>query len=61
MGPALSHRSPDPLLISWVISSFFRPRGGPGADHVEGSGAIYDAARDSCIGIVPSHCSKGYP
>ena len=33
-GPALSHGGPDPLLISWVISSFLRPRGGPGADHV---------------------------
>jgi hypothetical protein len=33
-GPTLSHGGPDPLLISWVISSFLRPRGGPGADHV---------------------------
>jgi hypothetical protein len=60
-GPALSHGGPDPLLISWVISSFLRPRGGPGADHVEGSGAVYDTTRDSRVGTVPSHCSKGYP
>jgi hypothetical protein len=60
-GPALSHGSPDPLLISWVISSFLRPRGGPGADHAEGSAAVYDVTRDSRVGTVPSHCSKGYP
>jgi hypothetical protein len=28
---------------------------------VVGSGAVYHAARDSRVGTVPSHCSKGYP
>jgi hypothetical protein len=26
-----------------------------------GSGAVYHAARGSCMGTVPSHCSKRYP
>jgi hypothetical protein len=26
-----------------------------------GSGAVYHATRDSRMGTVPSHCSKGYP
>jgi hypothetical protein len=37
------------------------PRGDPGAVHVVGSGAVYHATRDSHMGTVPSHCSKGYP
>jgi hypothetical protein len=37
------------------------PRGGPGATHVEGSGAIHRATRDSRAGTVSSHCSSGYP
>jgi hypothetical protein len=28
---------------------------------VVGSGAVYHATRDSRMGTVPSHCSKGYP
>jgi hypothetical protein len=28
---------------------------------VVGSGVIYHATRDSRMGTVPSHCSKGYP
>jgi hypothetical protein len=28
---------------------------------VVGSGAIYHTTRDSRVGTVPSHCSKGYP
>jgi hypothetical protein len=28
---------------------------------VEGSGAVYDVSRDSRVGTVPSHFSKGYP
>jgi hypothetical protein len=37
------------------------PRGGPGATHVEGSGAVHPATRDSRAGTVSSYCSKGYP
>jgi hypothetical protein len=37
------------------------PRGGPGAVHVEGSGAVHCATRDSRVGTMPSYCSKGYP
>jgi hypothetical protein len=37
------------------------PRGGPGAIHVVGSGAVHHATRDSRAGTVSSHCSKGYP
>jgi hypothetical protein len=37
------------------------PRGDPGAVNVVGSGAVYHATRDSRMGTVPSHCSKGYP
>jgi hypothetical protein len=36
-------------------------RGGPGATHLEGSGAIHCATRDSREGTVSSYCSKGYP
>jgi hypothetical protein len=28
---------------------------------VVGSGVVYHATRDSRVGTVPSHCSKGYP
>jgi hypothetical protein len=28
---------------------------------VVGLGAVYHATRDSRVGTVPSHCSKGYP
>jgi hypothetical protein len=28
---------------------------------VVGSGVVYHAIRDSRVGTVPSHCSKGYP
>jgi hypothetical protein len=34
---------------------------GHGATHVEGSGAIHHATRDSRAGIVSLCCSKGYP
>jgi hypothetical protein len=27
---------------------------------VVGSGAVYHATRDSCVGIASSYCSKGY-
>jgi hypothetical protein len=37
------------------------PRVGPGVAHVEGSGAVHHATRDSHAGIVSSYCSKGYP
>jgi hypothetical protein len=37
------------------------PRGDPGAAHVEGSGAVHRATRDSRAGTVSSYCSKGYP
>jgi hypothetical protein len=37
------------------------PHGGPGAAHVEGSGAVHHATRDSRAGTVSPHCSKGYP
>jgi hypothetical protein len=49
------------VFPSTTWRSWGRPRGGPGADHVEGSGAVYDATRYSRVGTVPSHCSKGYP
>jgi hypothetical protein len=26
-----------------------------------GSGVVYHTTRDSRVGTVPSHCSKGYP
>jgi hypothetical protein len=37
------------------------PRGGPGAAHVEGSGVIHRATRDSRVGTVSPHYSKEYP
>jgi hypothetical protein len=37
------------------------PRGDPGAVPVVGLGVVYHATRDSRMGTVPSHCSKGYP
>jgi hypothetical protein len=36
-------------------------RGGPGAAHVEGSGAVHRATRDSRAGTVSSYCSRGTP
>jgi hypothetical protein len=37
------------------------PRSDPGAVHVVGSGDVYHETRDSRMGTVTSHCSKGYP
>jgi hypothetical protein len=37
------------------------PRGGPRAAHVEGSGAVHRATRDSRAGTVSSYYCKGYP
>jgi hypothetical protein len=37
------------------------PRGGPGAAHVEGSGAVHRATRDSRASTVSSYYSNGYP
>jgi hypothetical protein len=37
------------------------PRGGPGAVHVMGSGAVHHATWDSRAGTPSSYCSKGYP
>jgi hypothetical protein len=37
------------------------PCGSPGAAHVVGLGAVCRTTKDSCVGTVPSHCSKGYP
>jgi hypothetical protein len=37
------------------------PRGGPEAAHVEGSGVVHRATRDSRAGTVSPYCSKGYP
>jgi hypothetical protein len=51
-GPTLSHGGPDPLLISWSISSSLATWR-PGAVHVVGSGVVYHATRDSCMGTVP--------
>jgi hypothetical protein len=51
---------PDPLLMPLAYRLLW-PRGGPEATHVVGSGAVYHAIRDSSMGTVPSHCSKGYP
>jgi hypothetical protein len=59
-GPALSHGGPDPLLISWSISSSLATWR-PGSHPCGGSGAVYHATRDSRMGTVPSHYSKGYP
>jgi hypothetical protein len=46
-------------ILGYIV---FSPNtGGPGADHAEGSATVYDVTRDSRVGTVPSHCSKGYP
>jgi hypothetical protein len=37
------------------------PCGSPGDAHVVGLGAVCRATKDSRVGTVPSHCSKGYP
>jgi hypothetical protein len=47
----------------WYLGGYrlLWPRGGPGAVHVVGSGAVHHASRDSRVGTASSCCSKGYP
>jgi hypothetical protein len=48
------------LPIPWSVSSS-PATWRPGAVHVVGSGVVYHTTRDSRVGTMPSHCSKGYP
>ena len=57
-GPGCIHRGPP---LSHGVYRLLWPCGGPGATHVEGSGVVHRATRDSHAGTVPSYCSKGYP
>jgi hypothetical protein len=50
---------PTVATLEYIVSSW--SRGGPGAAHAEGSGAVHRATRDSRAGTVSSYCSKGYP
>jgi hypothetical protein len=50
---------PTVATLEYIVSSGHV--GGPGAVHVEGSGVVHRATRDSRVGTVSSYCNRGYP
>jgi hypothetical protein len=59
-GSGTSPWGSGPTVVT-LENRLFWPHGDLGVNHVVGLGAVYHAARGSCMGTAPSHCSKGYP